>query len=324
MLPPELTTKLNECSNTNFVGIRDHWFFLQSIFSWAVIAGLVLEGPELWYEMLSIVRSRIKRFRYRIVLIESRLELAKIAAFVGWIFIVGGLFGELRASSKIVDFSARIQECSDAKVREVTIEAGDAQKSAERAEASAEAIDKYVDEIAKHEWPRELDGKKFVSLLGGKPRSRVAIMYSPSDPEAWAFARDIYWWLGDGLPNEKGAGWHVSPPESIPNGFGENGHSFPNSPSAMNFAGAFDKFGITLVTKHPCKIGQPLFAAGDALGSAIVMSVLPEERGGAFSWQSDSSIAEGDVIVIVVGPKSPRWHPVKPASAPKISNNGKP
>ena len=116
--------------------------FRQSIFSWAVILGLVLEGPELIYEILSIARSRIQRFRYRIVLIENRIELAKALAFVGWIFIIGGLFGELRASSRIADLSASIQECSDAKVTKATLEAGDAAASARTAHEEADAVGK--------------------------------------------------------------------------------------------------------------------------------------------------------------------------------------
>src|SRR2546425_12342995 len=114
MLPPDLVVKLNNCAQTNFVNARDLWFSRQSWFSIAVIVGLVLEAPELRYELLSVIRSRIQRFRYKIVLIESRMELAEVAAFVGWIFIVGGLLGELRASSRLEDLSASIQECIDA------------------------------------------------------------------------------------------------------------------------------------------------------------------------------------------------------------------
>ena len=87
--------------------------------------------------MLSIVRSRIQRFRYRIVLIENRLELAKALAFVGWIFIVGGLFGELRASSRIADLSASIQECSDVRLQEARETAGGAYERAAQTEKEA-------------------------------------------------------------------------------------------------------------------------------------------------------------------------------------------
>ncbi|MGC1437654.1 MAG: hypothetical protein WA847_17300, partial [Terriglobales bacterium] len=100
-------------------------------------------------EMLSIMRSRIQRFRYRIVLIERRLELAKALAFVGWVLIIGGLFGELRASSRISDLSASIQECSDAKVTAATLEAGDAANSAKTAHDEADAVGKEAAAIQK-------------------------------------------------------------------------------------------------------------------------------------------------------------------------------
>jgi hypothetical protein len=137
MLPPDLVAKLNECANTNFAVTRDLWVFRQSIASWFVIGGLVLEGPELLYEIASIVQNRVPRFRRGIVLAD-RIDFAKIAAFVGWIFIIVGLLGELKASSRIVDLSASIQECSDAKVREATLEAGEAKLSAEGAAKAAE------------------------------------------------------------------------------------------------------------------------------------------------------------------------------------------
>src|SRR5258708_2577910 len=145
MLPPELIAKLNECVKTDFVSARDAWFFKQIVFSGLVIAGLLFEGPELLNEMLSIVRSRFQSFTY--CLSERQIEYAKIAAFVGWSFIIVGLLGELRASSRIVDLSASIQECSDAKVTRATLEAGDARESAEKAAAALSKVEKEADAI---------------------------------------------------------------------------------------------------------------------------------------------------------------------------------
>ena len=137
MLPAELITKLNECASTNFSAVRDNWFDKQTLFSGLVIAGLIFEGPELIHEMLSIARSRIPSFRC--ALSETLVEYAKIAAFGGWILIIVGLLGEMKASSKIVDLSARIQECGDAKVRQAILEAGDAATSAKTARDEADA-----------------------------------------------------------------------------------------------------------------------------------------------------------------------------------------
>jgi hypothetical protein len=146
MLPPDLVAKLNECAKTNFIGARDTWFFRQSLFSWVVIVGLVLEGPELIHEMLSIARANIRRFKSSITLLENHVELAKVAAFVGWIFIIVGLVGELKAGSKIADLSASSQGCSDAKVTKATLEAGDAAASAKTAHEEADAVKGIADE----------------------------------------------------------------------------------------------------------------------------------------------------------------------------------
>jgi len=145
MLPPELIAKLNECSRVDFVALRDNAFFWQVAYSRMVISGLLLEGPELIHEIALIIgkwfTGVVKKFaRFRWVVSSERfIECAKIAAFVGWIFIIWGLVGELRVSSRIVDLSASIQECSDAKVREATIDAGDAANSAKIADDHAKS-----------------------------------------------------------------------------------------------------------------------------------------------------------------------------------------
>jgi hypothetical protein len=145
MLPPDLISTLKKCADTDFSHWRHLWFSRQFWFSIAVIVGLILELPELVYEMRSIVRSRIRRYRYGIVILESRVELAKAAAFIGWLFIVGGLFGELRAGTRIEDLSASIQECSEAKVRAATLEAGDAGDSAKKAHNESTAAKAEAD-----------------------------------------------------------------------------------------------------------------------------------------------------------------------------------
>jgi hypothetical protein len=145
MLPPELIAKLNECASANFVALRDASLFWQTVFSRIVIAGLLFEGPELVHEMLSIIGNwfpsvETKFPRFNGVISSKRfVEYAKLAAFFGWILIIVGLGGELRTSSRIVDLSARIEECSDAKVTKATLEAGDATKSATTAREEADA-----------------------------------------------------------------------------------------------------------------------------------------------------------------------------------------
>ena len=141
MLPADLVAKLKQCAATDFSGPRDHWFNWLAGFTTMVAVGLVLEAPELVYELKNIAREMIPYFRYRIIARPHREHAAKVAAFIGWILIVAGVAGERVAEVKVKNLDVYIQECSDAKVREATLEAGDAQTSASRANASADAAD---------------------------------------------------------------------------------------------------------------------------------------------------------------------------------------
>jgi hypothetical protein len=90
MLPTDLVAKLNQCAATNLAAPRDHWFNLLAGFTTLVAVGLVLELPELRYELRLIAREWIPYFRYRIISYPHREHVAKVVAFIGWILIVGG------------------------------------------------------------------------------------------------------------------------------------------------------------------------------------------------------------------------------------------
>jgi hypothetical protein len=149
MLPSDIVTKLNECAKTDFAGMRDGWF---RIVSWAtalVAFGLVLEAPELVHDLIPICRRMIvwlRRSSTEFPKCETP-DWVKVVAFVGWIFIVVGVIGEERGGIKVNNLDTNIQECSDAKVREATIEAGEAATSAKTAHAEADAIKKEADEL---------------------------------------------------------------------------------------------------------------------------------------------------------------------------------
>jgi len=167
MLPSELIAKLGECAITNFSAARDGWFDKQTVFSGIVIAGLVFEGPELIHELLAIAQKNFPSFRY--VFPDALVEYAKIGAFVGWILIIAGLLGEMKASSRIVDLSAHIQECSDAKVTKATLEAGDAATSASLARREAARAKDNADVAAKLAADERSKRIKLANLLN--PRS---------------------------------------------------------------------------------------------------------------------------------------------------------
>jgi hypothetical protein len=151
MLPSDVAAKLNECANTDFVRMRDWWFGIVSCATALVAFGLVLEAPELIHDLIPIGRkiiSRLKKLPVEVAEHETP-DWVKVVAFVGWIFIVVGVVGEEFAGIKVKNLDGNVQECSDAKVREATIEAGDAKGSASDAESSAKHAKAEADELVR-------------------------------------------------------------------------------------------------------------------------------------------------------------------------------
>ncbi len=110
-----------------------------------------------------------------------------MAAFIGWIFIIVGLFGELDAATRIKDLSTSIQECSDIKVAVAFSQASEASEKAE-SEALARA------EIeAKVAWRSIARAQKNDIGLALRPFGKltVEVGYEGTDAESSSFASDI-------------------------------------------------------------------------------------------------------------------------------------
>jgi hypothetical protein len=88
-----------------------------------VAAGLLFEAGELWYELRSFLRDRIRFFRYRIVIVECRVQTAKMVAFVSWFLIIVGVITEWASEVRVKAADVPIQECSEAKLSATTVEA---------------------------------------------------------------------------------------------------------------------------------------------------------------------------------------------------------
>jgi hypothetical protein len=146
MVPPEIVAKLNECAKHNFIHSRDMWFWSLAGFTLLVGFGIVLEGFELWHEMKAIIRERCARFRYRILLSEKKLELYKVIAFIGWIFIAGGVVLEGYSEIRVNALDKDIEECNSAQMVKLQYEADDAATSAKTAHAEADAVKGIADE----------------------------------------------------------------------------------------------------------------------------------------------------------------------------------
>ena len=209
MLPPDLVAKLSDCAKHDFVSTRDFWFLWLSRGTRIVAAGLLLEAGELWYEFRSFLRDRMDFFKYRIVIMEHRVQMAKMAALVGWILIVGGVVTEWASEVRVKDADANIQECSDAKVQEATLEAGDAAKSAKDAEESAQRAKTLAKETAEYAAWRtisEEQAKLIRTYVGSSLNGHtLVIQANPDEAEIWAFANGIA--ISFGMMRAKATVW---------------------------------------------------------------------------------------------------------------------
>ena len=196
MLLPDLVAKLNDCANHDFVSTRDFWFLWLSRGTRIVAGGLLLEAGELWYDLRSFLRDRISSLKYRTVILEHRVQIAKMIAHVGWILIVGGVVTEWASEVRVKDADANIQECSDVQLAELTQENTEAKKALEVTFMRTRPRIMY-------------DNQTFQVALKGKPKADVEILFKPEDDEAYTFAGQIKARLTDTRPG-LGAGWTVS------------------------------------------------------------------------------------------------------------------
>ncbi|HWY23223.1 MAG TPA: hypothetical protein VNX26_18495 [Candidatus Acidoferrum sp.] len=109
MLPPELVNKIDDMMKADLLEWHRLWFGWLLTATALVVVGLTLEGGELWYEMRSISRSKFRFFRYRTVILERRVEWARIIAFIGWGLIVAGVAGEMFTEVMISDADRNIE-----------------------------------------------------------------------------------------------------------------------------------------------------------------------------------------------------------------------
>jgi hypothetical protein len=144
MSPSGLADQIDELMKADLLNWRELWFGWLIRSTMVVIVGLILEAPELWYEILSIARSRCRFLRYRIILMEDRLEKATLIAFLGWILIVVGVTGEVVTEILVFSADRNIETFDGITTRDANKAAGAAKASAEiafvaasRAEASA-------------------------------------------------------------------------------------------------------------------------------------------------------------------------------------------
>jgi hypothetical protein len=134
MVPSDCLSNTDACMKA-FHSAADLWFGRLSLSTKVVAVGLILEAPELGYEIWAIVRRKIDQSKLHITYPECHApDWVKVVAFVGWILSVGGVVGEWVSEGRVNEADTSIQELDDILVREATNKAGSAANSAQIAE----------------------------------------------------------------------------------------------------------------------------------------------------------------------------------------------
>lgn len=100
ILRPDALKSIDTLIRADFIAYRETCFNWLLAATGLVVAGLALEGPELWHEITSINRHWRFRRRFHFSLPEEHApNWATLLAFVGWLLIVVGVAGEYVADS---------------------------------------------------------------------------------------------------------------------------------------------------------------------------------------------------------------------------------
>jgi hypothetical protein len=132
--PPDTLKGIDDLIRIDFEGFRAIWFARLLAATFLVVVGLVMEGPELWHEIHSIIWRFSFNHRFHFSRPEERLpEWAKLLAFVGWIFIVGGVGGEFVADSFVSRADGFVQKFDEILLADAQKKTGAASERAARA-----------------------------------------------------------------------------------------------------------------------------------------------------------------------------------------------
>jgi hypothetical protein len=122
MLPPELAGKIDDLMKADLQLWRDWCFHWLLISTGLVIVGVTLEGPELVYGTIAIVRRKSRRSE---PVEPHRLpDWAAILGLLGWLLVVVGVAGEYVADPMVSKADGNILTLNDILLRNANKDAG--------------------------------------------------------------------------------------------------------------------------------------------------------------------------------------------------------
>ncbi len=169
-MPPGFVEKIDDMMKADLLEWHSFWFGWLLIATALVVVGLTLEDGELWYEMRSIARSKFRFFRYRTLVLERRVEWAKVIAFVGWILIVVGVAGEMFTEVMISDADRNIEAFDAIVLADARRESAFALERAAHAEATAKTFDVQIAQLEAKARSAEATAKGFEAQIAAAQR----------------------------------------------------------------------------------------------------------------------------------------------------------
>ena len=202
MLPRELAEYVDNQMWKDLLVWRDFLFVKLLLSTKWVAIGLVMEGPELVWEIVSMIRHAIFKLRFHFLLPEKPTpSLVKVVAFIGWFLIAAGVGGEWYLELLIKDQDAAIQSVIDIRVENAKNAAALAilQASINGMESSRLEKDAEDERFARVRLqqdiePRRLSKSEQIALsatLSQSPAMTTLIEYGSGNTEAYAFGFDI-------------------------------------------------------------------------------------------------------------------------------------
>jgi hypothetical protein len=116
---PDTLKRIDDLIHAGFEAYRSSCFNWLLAATGLVVVGLWLEGPELCHEITSIVRHWRFTRRFHFSVPENHVpNWAKLAAFLGWLFIIVGVAGEYVADSFVSKADGFVQTFDEILLRE--------------------------------------------------------------------------------------------------------------------------------------------------------------------------------------------------------------
>jgi hypothetical protein len=181
MLPPTVSSAVDDLMKADLQYWRDYWFQWLLWSARAVVCGVFLEGPDLWYELSCLVHRKFGQWTSKEK--HQAPDWVTVAALLGWILVVAGVAGEVVTESFISQADGNLQTFNDVLLTEARKEAGAAKASAESAAAASSKARQQASEVAIQAdnlttrmgvVSRQLDNVEQELLLQG-PRSRLLL-----------------------------------------------------------------------------------------------------------------------------------------------------